>query len=200
MRKQVVLLLVFVLLTAVCSSGCFLTDKLASLKEGFNKGEEQISSEEQQPTVLIETPQAVTNETGERKTIALYFKDETGNLVLEERSIPKVVGIARATMEELIKGPTQPGLEATLPVSTQLLDINVRPDGLAIVDFSGDLVKELPASAAAENLAIYSIVNTLTQFPTVERVELRVDGQRVSTLLGYVEIDDNLVRDTSLIK
>jgi spore germination protein GerM len=58
----------------------------------------------------------------------------------------------------------------------------------------------LPTTEEAEKLAVYSIVNTLTQFASVEKVELRIDGQRVSTLLGYVEINQNLVRDTSLIK
>jgi hypothetical protein len=36
------------------------------------------------------------------------FTDSTGEkLVLEERVVPKVVGIARATMEELHQGPAQ---------------------------------------------------------------------------------------------
>ena len=121
-------------------------------------------------------------------------------MVAEERKISKVTGIARATMEELIKGPTELGLKATLPVNTKLLDINIREDGLAIVDFSGDLIKELPTTATAEKLAVYSIVNTLSQFPTVQEVEMRIDGRNVDTLLGYVDLDQTLVQDTSMIK
>lgn len=199
--KKVALLLVIVLVSAVCLSGCFLTDKLASLKDSFKSSETATELDAQTPTVVIETPQSSASlPEEESKTVALYFTDGNGKLVLEERTIPKVVGIGRATMEELIKGPLQAGLEPTLPASTKLLDINITPDGLAIVDFSGSLVQDLPASATAEELAIYSIVNTLTQFPTVENVELRIDGQRVSTLLGYVEINQNLIRNTSLIK
>jgi spore germination protein GerM len=198
--KKIALLLVIVLFSSVCLTGCFLTDKISSLKQGFNQEETLTDAEMQSPTVIIETPQNAITVNGETQTIALYFKDEAGKLVLEERMIPKVEGIARSAMIELIKGPTQAGLEPTLPVSTELLDINIKTDGLAIVDFSGELITGLPTTEEAEKLAVYSIVNTLTQFASVEKVELRIDGQRVSTLLGYVEINQNLVRDTSLIK
>ncbi|MDX9872765.1 MAG: GerMN domain-containing protein [Clostridia bacterium] len=197
--KKVVLLLVIVLCSSIFLSGCFLTDQIAALKQGFNQEKNVSDSTADTPTVVIETTQTAVMD-GPTQTIALYFKDANQRLVLEERAIGKVEGIARATMQELIKGPAQAGLEATLPVNTQLLDINIRPDGLAIVDFSGELVTDLPASETAEKLAVYSIVNTLTQFPTVEKVELRVDGQRVSTLLGYVDVEPSLVRDASLIK
>jgi len=198
--KKTALLLVIAILASIVLSGCFLTDKLASLKQGFSKDETNTPTNTSPPTVVIETPDASTV-SEETKVVTLYFSDAEGkNLVLEERSIPKVIGIARATMEELIKGPAQAGLKPALPVSTRLLDINVREDGLAIVDFSDDLIKDLPASAAAEKLAVYSIVNTLTQFPTVERVEMRVEGKRVDTLLGYEKLNQNLVRNTSLIK
>lgn len=195
--KKTALLLAIVLLASVVLSGCFLTDKLAALKEGFHQNE---PTDTQTPTVVIETPAAPVV-SGETKVVSLYFADEAGQrLVMEERSIPKVEGIARATIEELITGPTQAGLKPAVPTSTRLLDINVRTDGLVIVDFSGELITDLPASATAEKLAVYSIVNTLTQFPTVDRVEMRVDGQKVDTLLGFEKLDQELVRNTSLIK
>lgn len=198
--KKLTVFLVIMLVASMVLSGCFLTDKLSSLKESFNKADNQ-TDDTQTPTVIIETPTTTPVVSGETKTVALYFADSTGEkLVLEERVIPKVVGIARTTMEELIKGPVQAGLEATLPTSCKLLDINIRPDGMAIVDFSGDLIKDLPASAQTERMAVYSIVNTLTQFPTVQEVELRIDGKRVDTLLGHVKWNEKLVRNASLIQ
>lgn len=197
--KRITIILVIMLVASMVLSGCFLTDKLSSLKQSFNKADNK-TEDTPTPTVIIENPNATPVITGETKTIALYFTDATGQkLVLEERVVPKVVGIARATMEELIKGPAQAGLNATLPTSCKLLDINVRPDGMAVVDFSGDLIKDLPASAQTERMAVYSIVNTLTQFPTVQEVELRVDGKRVDTLLGHVKWNEKLIRNASLI-
>ena len=196
--KRIAFLLIVALTISIILSGCILTDKLTSLKQGFNKDEQ--SQTQTTPTVVIETPGTTQVTSTETKTVILYFTDTAGEkLIPEERRVTKVIGIARSCIEELIKGPIQAGLKGTLPASTQLLDINVRPDGLCIVDFSGDLIKDLPVSAKSEKLAVYSIVNTLTQFPTVERVEMRVDGKTVDTLLGYVKLNQNLVRNTSLI-
>jgi len=197
--KRVALVLTVILIASMFLTGCVLTDKLSSLKQSFNKAENTPGTST--PTVVIE-PQGTTPAiSGEARTVTLYFADSTGTkLVAEERQVAKVAGIGRVSMEELIKGPAQASLKATLPANTKLLDINIRQDGLAIVDFSGALIKELPASATAEKLAIYSIVNTLTQFPTVQKVELRVDGKKVDTLLGHEKIDQKLVRNTSLIK
>ena len=198
--KKFALILTAVLLLSLFLSGCVLTDKLTSLKEGFNKEGLQNQSPTT-PTVVIETQDSTPVLSEETKTVLLYFTDATGEkLIPEERSVPKVIGIARSSIEELIKGPAQAGLKGTLPVSAKLLDINVRQDGLCIVDFSKELIEELPVSAKSERLAVYSIVNTLTQFPTVERVEMRVAGKTVDTLLGYVKLNQNLVRNTSLIK
>jgi germination protein M len=196
--KRVALVLVVILIVSMFLTGCVLTDKLSSLKQSFKKAE--TPPDATTPTVIIEPQGSAPAVAGAVKTIVLYFADSTGSkLVAEERQIPKVEGIGRASIEELIKGPALAELRPTLPATTKLLDINIRTDGLGIVDFSGDLIKDLPASAAAEKLAIYSVVNTLTQFPTVEKVEIRVDGRKVDTLLGHEKIDENLVRNTSLI-
>ncbi len=200
--KRIALLLIVLMVVSALLSGCSLLDKVASLKQSFNKAEKKPDSSPAGPTVVIEPAKnAAPTVTGDSKNIILYFADPSGQkLVAEERVVPKATGIARLCMEELIKGPVQADLKATLPASTKVLDINVRPDGLAIVDFSGNLIKDLPASAVAEKLAVYSIVNTLTQFPTIQKVELRVDGKKVNTLLGYVKVTPALSRNSSLIK
>lgn len=197
--KRTVLIVIISLIVCLVFSGCGLLNKV---RQDFDKSERTAKDKIlDDPVVLIETPGDMATVADETKLITLYFADPLENkLVAEEREIPKVTGIARATMEELIKGPVGLELKSTLPAKTKLLDINVREDGLAIVDFSDDLIKDLPTTATAENLAVYSIVNTLTQFPTVQEVEMRVDGRKVDTLLGHVQLEDNLVRNTSMIK
>jgi len=46
---------------------------------------------------------------------------------------------------------------------------------------------------------VYSIVNTLTQFGTIQEVQLRVDGKIVETIAGHVSVDAPLVRDDEII-
>lgn len=132
--------------------------------------------------------------------VDLYFTDASKRqLFSEKRQVPKVVGIARATMEEFLKGP---GPEANLlpcvPPGTSLLDINVRSDGLCVVDLSKEM-RSKSLDPMAETLAVYSVVNTLTQFSTVKRVQILVNGQKVESLNGKVLISEPLVRDASLI-
>jgi len=134
--------------------------------------------------------------------VTLYFAGSDGNSLKPEiRVIEKSEGIARATMEELIAGPT-PGnnLLPTIPQGTSLLDINVTGDGLCIVDFSSELLGEVSGEVIDDNLMVYSIVNTLTEFPTIERVEFRIEGEPVETLGANISASAPLYPDPSLIK
>jgi spore germination protein GerM len=104
-------------------------------------------------------------------------------------------------MAELIAGPEEgSALLATIPGGTFLRDINVREDGVAVVDFSRGLISGHPGGSLGEMLTVYSIVNTLTQFPRVQSVQFLVEGRQVDTLAGHFSLVEPLSRDTSLIK
>lgn len=135
----------------------------------------------------------------ETTTVVLYFAGTEGYLVPEQREVPKVAGIARKTMEELCKGPESEGLLPTMPRGTRLLDINIR-DGLCTVDFSKELVENHPGGSSGELVTVYSIVNTLTQFPSVEKVVILVEGQRVQTLAGHLDLSIPLERNPGMLK
>lgn len=135
--------------------------------------------------------------------VELYFMDTASHkLVKEIREIPKTVGMARATLEELFKGApdTGSGLASAIPLGTALLDINVRADGKCIVDLSREFISNLSKDPQAETLAVYAVVNTLTQYPTVNEVQVLVDGQIVNSPRGEVDLSQPLIRSESLIK
>jgi spore germination protein GerM len=187
------------------AAGCGVGDKLEALRGEFNETSElpsvgvQLETPEVSAEDLVQSAGALADPS-QSKTVVLYFTDQSGaNLVAEERMIPKVEGIGRAVMQELLKGPVQPELAEALPQATQLLDINIKEDGLAIVDFSKELADDLADSSSAERMAVYSIVNTLSQFPSVERVQIRVEGKNVNTLKGAVRLDQELTEDVTLV-
>ena len=139
---------------------------------------------------------------GETIEVVLYFADKEGKkLVPENRKIKKVEGLARATINELIKGPsTESDLLPTIPQGTVLKDINIKDDGLCIVDFNRKLIEKNSTGVIPEELTVYSIVNTLTQFPAVERVKFRIEGQNPDSI-GSVSLNDSpLMENSSLIK
>ncbi len=136
-------------------------------------------------------------------TVALYFADaDKTKLVKTEKSIPKVEGMARATIETLLEGPEQgSGLVAAVPQGTQLLDINVKQEEKkCIVDFSQELRNRLASGINNEQLAVYSIANTLCQFASIEEVEFRIEGQTVATLAGATDLSVAVTANPSLVK
>ena len=136
-------------------------------------------------------------------TVSLYFADaDQQKLVKTEKQIPKVEGMARATIETLLEGPApDSGLVAAVPSGTQLLDINVKPDEKkCIVDFSQELRNQLASSSKSEELAIYSIANTLCQFATIEQVEFRIEGQTVTTLAGGTDLSKAVAANAALVQ
>ena len=183
--KQKIFMIICIISIMILVSGC-----------ATNRGDNG------EPTITIDIPQenqfqevpVIAEEpvrgAGEAITIQLWFSDSNGRtLIAEEREISRYEGIARATINELINGPNVNSvLLPTIPVGTVLRDINVRSDGLVIVDFSRELISNHIGGTTAEALTVYSIVNTLTQFPTVDRVQFLVEGQFVESLAGHMDL------------
>lgn len=109
--------------------------------------------------------------------VVYYLKSGTQDiyLVREVHTLPKSAGVARAALNELISGtPTTEGAYRVLPAGTEILGIRIE-NGLATVDFSKDVLYA-NVGAAGESLGIDSIVNTLTEFPTIRQVAFTVEG------------------------
>jgi hypothetical protein len=61
--------------------------------------------------------------------------------------------------------------------------------------------KELRASVEDELLALYALVNTVTQnIPEVRQVRVIVDGREAQTLAGHIDLSRSFVKRTDLVK
>lgn len=155
----------------------------------------EVLPSENNPEVTEEQPQ-----TNEKYTLVLFFGDnQAGSLVAEKRQVPKVEGLARRAINELIKGPQNAKLQSIIPEGTKLIDINVKADGLCIVNFSKELMTKHHGGSSGEALTVYAIVNTLTQFPTVKEVQILIDGERKETIAGHMDISQPLERDAAMV-
>ncbi|MCG1024385.1 Gmad2 immunoglobulin-like domain-containing protein [Dehalobacter sp.] len=115
---------------------------------------------------------------GTMKAAIYYLKDSNNEmyLVREVHEIPKSAGVARAALEELINGtPVTTGAFKVLPADTKILEVNIE-NGLATIDFSEEVL-HANVGASGETLGIASIVNTLTEFPTIKKVQFTVNGK-----------------------
>ncbi len=183
---------------------------LAGCGENKNSGtlpylgeQEVVGTPNNKGSAPVETVAQPTEKTSanssEKITIVLYFGKD-GYLVAERRTIPKTLGIARAAIHELIKGPTaESGLDPSIPPGTRLRDIKIK-DGLATVDFSEEIQSKHPGGSAGESITVDSIVNCLTQFPSVQEVQILIEGRVVETLAGHLDISKPLERHADLIR
>lgn len=96
----------------------------------------------------------------------------------------QTVAVGRAALEELISGPEDAdgeGVSSAVPAGTRLLGLNIE-DGLATVDLSSEF--ESGGGSLSMQMRLAQVVFTLTQFPTVDSVEFRLDGEPVSVFSG----------------
>lgn len=148
-------------------------------------------------------------------TLTLYFIKSGPMdfyLVPEKRTIPYTQAVARAAMEELIKGPSEGSeLLAAFPATVKVLDVSIE-DGVCTVNLSKEILTDKNAQggagAAMEGLALISIANTLTEFPTIQKVRLLIEGKQsgmvdglyVEDFWGHVGLPEYLERDMSAVK
>lgn len=128
-------------------------------------------------------------------TVDVYWiGPDVASAVATERTVA-TRGVGRAAVEALIDGPSASeqaaGLSSGVPADTLLLDLAVA-DGTATVDLSSEFESGGGATAILGRLA--QLTYTLTQFPTVDRVRLLIDGRAVPTFSGEgVVVGDGLV-------
>ncbi len=142
-----------------------------------------------------ETPQAgdgysmdedMDGEAGPRmRDTVLYYRDSDGYLVPVSIDIEWEEGIARSAIIKLVSADKDSeimqhtGLHSAIPPGTKVLGLTIR-DGLAKLDLSAEALT--CNDAEAERLMLRSLVYTLTEFNTVDRVQFMFEGDIIETL------------------
>jgi hypothetical protein len=140
--------------------------------------------------------------------LTLYLRSGAGGSAHLEpvtREVAVEEDLPRRALELLLEGPVEgeDGLEAPLPTTTRLRALEVER-GTAHVELSAEAVRDADragGSPSDEVLALGALANTLTEFPSIDLVELSfrgvgVDGER---FWGGWGNPAPLIRDESLI-
>jgi len=131
--------------------------------------------------------------------VKLYFAaPDASGVAPEIRWLPAAEQGPARILSELLDGPRHPGLSPSLPASTKVRSVTVEGDR-AVVDFGGEIVRDHPGGSAGETITVYSVVNTLTELPAVRSVEWRVEGKRVETLAGHLDLSRPVKRNPDVI-
>ena len=144
-----------------------------------------------------DTSQVTTSETSnETIELRVYFaRDE--KMAAAERTVPKTLQTGAAAMEALIQGPTaeenEAGMFSAVPADTDFLGLDIK-SGVATVDLSQEFASGGRSLSMFTRLA--QVVFTLTQFPSVDSVRFKLDGELLDTLGGEgIMVDEPLGRE-----
>ncbi|MGE5605868.1 MAG: GerMN domain-containing protein [Bacteroidota bacterium] len=136
-----------------------------------------------------------------QEEIAVFFIQSTPtNFYLK----PVIIKINREgdrhqkALEALFSGPpVGSNLTPVFVPETKVLDFKLN-NGLAIVNLNR-YATQLNVGAQGEYLAIASIVNTLTKFPDIYRVKIRIEGKEVDSLAGHVDLTATFEYDNRVV-
>jgi hypothetical protein len=140
--------------------------------------------------------------------LTVYYRAGRGrnaNLQPVIREVPVNDDLPRTALTLLLEGPGADELRALqppLPTSSRVRSFDVQ-SGTARVVLSRHAVTDLRSvggkSPENEVMALAAVANTLTEFPDIVRVRLRIAGQRAGQFWGTWGLPQMLVRDETVI-
>jgi Immunoglobulin-like domain of bacterial spore germination/Sporulation and spore germination len=117
--------------------------------------------------------------------LAVYYPRTVGGrqyLVPERHTVPATRAVAAAAVNELLRGrPLFPGSRPPFAAGTRLLGIRI-DGGTATVDLSREVLRGRPGDA--QRYPLQALVHTVTQFRTVKRVVVAVEGRTSGAVAG----------------
>lgn len=147
-----------------------------------------------------ETKPAVVQQ--KQQTFIVYRAAADGTNVLLPESFT-IADNGKSAMENALQylvstKPADAKYSDVVPIGTKVLGLKVE-NGTAYADFSKELAKKGQGSYQ-ENMLCYVIVNTLTEFSEVKRVQILIEGKKVLSLSGHTDIEDPLTRNETMLQ
>lgn len=131
--------------------------------------------------------------------MTLYFGSVDGNALVEE-SISEVyeknIPQERFILELLIKGCDKQGVLRTVPENTKIISISTQ-DGVCYVNLDSSFLTEpVPVTSEVE---IYSIVNSLCELDSVNKVQFSFNGETGKVLRNSINLSGVFTRNLDMI-
>lgn len=195
MRKLICIILVCFMIVTMFT-GCGVLQKL-----GLQKDKEEL-----QPVSSVVMNEDDARSLSDKMPVQLYFaNDDNTKLKLEVRYIPLTEGkksasnLASIIVKELISGPKDSSLKRTIPEGTALRGPVTISAGVATVDLTKSFIDKHPGGKDAEQMTIFSIVNSLTEMKDIEKVRFTIEGKTVENFRGSYKLNNPFPRTISLI-
>lgn len=166
------------------------------------KGEELMGPSGEPRGFMASFPKQPDNETG-NTDVVLYFSNKNADKVVGKTR--KVTGspeenredFIKRVLEELIAGPEGGDIYPTIPKEAIVVSVNINQDTV-LVDFSEEMHTKHWGGAAGESMTINSIVNTLTEFDFVKRVQITVNQKPLA--IEHTVLEEPVERNEAIIQ
>lgn len=136
--------------------------------------------------------------TSETNVISLYFtKKDSGKLYKTSRTV-RVADqqpIEYYIVSGLIKGPSEKDYEPVIDKATELISVDTEED-ICFVNLRSSFVEKNSGNEA--QLAVYAIVNSLTELNNINRIQFLIDGKKVHKfgdmdIFGIYQRNDEII-------
>ena len=140
------------------------------------------------PIGVMQANQFIHNpgkEIGNYETVylTLYFTNAEGTgliAVNREKGYNTNIALDKLVVEELLAGPSAAvsGVYPTINPATKVISVLTK-DGICYVNLSAEFLNQVTKATA--DVTMYSIINSLSELNTVEKVQIAIDGDTTGT-------------------
>ncbi len=135
------------------------------------------------------------------KTVKLYFI-KAGNQQLAPETLTirvKDLPIEFYIVEELIDGPTAKDLLPTIPQGTKLREVKT-DEGVCYLNLSMEFITKHAGTEIEQQLTVYSIVNSLTELNTVNKVQFLIEPEKQQEIKGLFDLSKPIESNDELVE
>lgn len=173
----------------------------------FTVGGQPLMDSKGQPIGMMSSDDFIDNTGGETNyhqtvILTLYFAAEGGQTLKQSRHqivFDGTISLENLVIDQLLHGPLEEEKDfyPTLPAETQVLKIS-KKDGICYVDFNSAFLNKLPE--VSDEVAIYSVVNSLTEISGISKVQFTIDGILQKTYRETIAFDGFFERNLDLVE
>ena len=141
----------------------------------------------------------------QKATLKLYFSDSTGTALVEvpaRITYDATIPLEQLAIEQLMKEPSSiNGIDSknvlsTIPKGTVLNKITIK-EKTCYIDFSSEFLDK--PDNITDEVAIYSVVNTLIELPTINKVQFSINGEQVLIYNDNINFGEAFSRNLDLV-
>lgn len=149
------------------------------------------------PNASEENPE--TEEKPKEVEVLLYFADANiVNLSSEKRIFKNNDSLAESVVQAIIDGPEDKDLCTLLPADTEIISVSVSGN-LCTVDLNDEFTN-FTGGTSMENLAVYSVVNSICSIDGISRVKINIEGNKNAMFGGHYSLEDPFIADMTIVK